>query len=131
MRADWQYSGQLHSVIRRADRILVRDGGDDWPEIVDAYPVLFEVRDPDEIAILQKHIRFHRNQCATVCGCRGYPVIDWYAGDARIALTSLQHGTAIRWDGFAGDASLTGESAQFIVEWLLRNGVSKAKLELK
>jgi hypothetical protein len=129
-RPDWKYTGQLHAVIKGADRVVVRDGGHDWPDAVDAHPVLFEIRDAQEIDLVRQQIVFERNQYAGAaeCGCRGYPVIDWYRGDTRIALTTLKHGELIVWDGFADGAALTDKSGQRIVEWLVRNGVPRNRL---
>ncbi len=126
---DWLYTGQLHAAIRDADRIVVLDGGNDWSETVNAYPVLFEIQDAQHVREVQKHFVFKVNQYAMKCACQGYPVIAWYHGDERIAYVSLQHGRAIRWDAFQGDATLSDESGQWIVQWLVRNGVPKAALE--
>jgi hypothetical protein len=56
--------------------------------------------------------------------CCGYPAIDWYKGDYRLALTSVQHGGAIRWRDFPGDASLTKESSEWLIDWFLEHGIT-------
>ena len=126
---DWVYSGQFHAVIKDADRIVVRDGGYDWPDAVAALPVLFEINDSKQVNEVRQRIVFERNQYADVCGCHGYPVIEWYQGETRIVLVSLQHGEAIRWGGFSGDAYLTRKSGQWIVQWLIGHGVPKPELQ--
>ena len=54
--------------------------------------------------------------------------MDWYCGQARVALTSVQHWKAIRWQEFKGDARLTAESSQWLKEWLNAHGVTSDSL---
>lgn len=138
----WQYTGQFHAVIDRANRVVVRDGGHcSAPDDADGYPVLFEIRDVVQTNELRRQLVFQQDQYGLACGCSGYPVIDWYDGDTRIAHTSLHHGEAIRWtriaqpdqpirwDGFQNDGVLTDESSEWVVQWLVHNGVPIAQLK--
>ncbi len=120
----WEYGGEFHRVIAGADRIVVRDGGFDCYGAVDDQPVLFEVTDLDEIREVRKRLQFEREQETTSCFCCGYPGIDWYEGDKRVALTSLQHRYRIRWKDFPGDARLTDESSHWLTYWLARHSVA-------
>ncbi len=128
---DWLYTGQLHAMIADADRIVVRDEGHHRDsEAADACAVLFETQDAKEVEAVRENLEFEEGQRAVSCACLSYPVIEWYRGDAQLALVSLQHGQAIRWDGAAGDAELTDESGKWLVQWLVRNGVAQDDLSL-
>jgi len=72
--------------------------------------------------------------------CCGSPGIDWYKGGKRIALTSVQHGHAIRWRGFStmrilgfrvgyGDGPLTDESQVWLKDWFKSHGIGRNKEE--
>jgi len=125
------HDGQLHKQISEADRIVVRDGGFDCCRSVEKDKVLFEVTDPAELAEVHRRLEFKRGQEGGSCLCCGYPGIDWYKGDTRLALTALQHGCALRWKGFADDAPLTRESSEWIVEWLASHGATLPKKRLE
>jgi hypothetical protein len=128
-RSNSERTHQFRTVVDRADRIVVRHGVYPWrPEVLDTYPVLFEVRNIDQVDEVRRRIAFERDQEGGACGCMGYPVIVWYRGDTRIAIMSVQHGQAIRWNGFKGDGDLTGESRKWVIQWLVRNGVPRAML---
>jgi hypothetical protein len=116
---------ELSSAISTADRIVVRDGGFDCCGPVDDEAVLFEVTDPAEI----KEVRAHIDFTGTVypCNCCGFPGIDWYCGKERLALTAVQHERAIRW-GYE-DFSLSDQSRQWLVGWLVQHGVRKAEID--
>ena len=74
---------------------------------------------------------FQSGQERSLCACSGYPGMDWYRGKQRIALTSIQHGRAVRWEGFQGDAQLTQESGAWLVRWLVQHEVDEGKMALK
>lgn len=56
--------------------------------------------------------------------CCGYPGIDWWKGGERVALTSVQHGLALRWGFFSDDYPFTDESSKALVQWLKDRGIS-------
>jgi hypothetical protein len=140
-------SSSFHDTIRRADRLVVREGGFNCCGPVRGEKVLFEITDPDELAEIYDNIQFRERTNAKLgaCMCCGFPGMDWYRGWRRLALTSVQHGKAIRWKGFpagnywpgrgyAGDAPLTHESSIWLTEWLIAHGFddlnySAARLE--
>jgi hypothetical protein len=123
-----RYQQRFQSMASWADRIVVRDGGFNCCGPVDHQGILFEVTDATEIAELRKHIELMPGTPGGGCMCCGYPGIDWYRGSQRLALTSLQHGRALRWKGLPGDASLTEESAKALRDWLKRHGISEGRL---
>lgn len=135
----WTYNGQLHAAIEMADRIVIRDGGHDRDDaIVDRYAVIDEITIPAEVKDVFVHLTFRSRQQSGRCGCTGYPMIDWYCGDERLARVSVQHGTAVRWygdpaqpwNGVQGDVALTEESCEWLVRWLVRHGVAKEDMHI-
>jgi hypothetical protein len=121
----WAYDGSFHKAISTADRIVVRDGGFNCCGPVDDQKVLFEVTDAREIKEVYEHIQFKSPQVPNACMCCGYPGIDWYQGEKRLVLTSVQHGRALRWKGFGCDAQFTEESGLWVGKWFLSHGVSR------
>lgn len=134
----YRYDGSFHRTLSDADRIVVRAGGFDCCGSVKHDPLLFSVTDPKAVAEVAAHIQFEPitvvNSFAESCLCCGYPGMDWYKGKTRIALTALQHGRAIRWNGFTtarflgiaigyGDLPLTAESHDWLEKWFEGRGV--------
>ena len=97
---------------------------------MDASDVLFEIQDLEEVEAVQRNLVFEEGQRGVRCACIGYPGIDWYRGETLVAETSVQHGRAIRWYEVPGDATLTGKSEEWLVQWLVSNGVPKSNLSL-
>lgn len=127
----WIYKGQLHNVIEKADRIVIREGIFFRNEI-DKDRVFFEVTDPSKIKEVFDNLQFEVEQFQEgVCACRGYPEIDWYSGQQPIAQTDFHHdpGESIRWDGFRGDAVLTKKSSEWLAKWLKLQGVDTSKIQ--
>ena len=116
-------------ILARADRLVVSDGGFDCCGDDDPGPVLAEITDPIVLRNLARTLRFEdgvsSNSFDDSCMCCGNPRLDWYRGNRRIALTSLQHGRSLRWKGFTtasilgvrvgyGDGPLTETSARLL-----------------
>ncbi len=120
------YAKPFAKLISSADRVVVRDGGYDCCGPIEGQRILFEVTDPDELAELSNNLQFVRKEPSRSCACCGWPGIDWYCGDRRVALTSIKHGAALRWTGFPGDAELTPESAEWLQQWLEKHDVTPA-----
>jgi hypothetical protein len=127
----WTYHNEFHNAVSAADSIVVRDGGFNCCRSVDGQKVLFRVTDSNEIKEVARHIQFQSPQSMDSCMCCGYPGIDWYKGGKRIALTSIQHGMALRWKGFPGDANFTDDSAKWITTWLAKHGVTAPQQEFE
>ena len=128
---DWKYDGTFHKLATKADRLVTRKGGSGCCGTVDDDEILFFTTNRNEIAKVNDLIRFETNQMWNACMCCGYPGLDWYAGNKRIALTSVQHGRAIRWNEFPGDALLTSASSKQLVEWLATHGITGPKEEIE
>ena len=114
---------RLHATISRADRIEIRDGGFDCHWQSHSQRALVVVTNAAEISAFNRMIRFEGRASLVGCRCCGYPGIDWWRDGKRVALTSLQHGSAIRWDGFTGDRPLTKSAAKELRRWLEEHGV--------
>lgn len=125
----WSCQGELHRAIAAADRVVVRDGGFDGPRPADQQKVLFRIAKPAELREIYDNLQFVPDQERHRCNCCGYPGIDWYKGKQRLALTSVQHGAAIRWEGFPGDARLTEASSAWLKRWLIDHGVRDYAIE--
>jgi hypothetical protein len=130
-KATWTDEGQFDEAIADADRVVVRDGGFNYDGDTGRDAVLFQVTDLKEVQQLRENLVFEKQQQLSVCACRGYPGVDWYRGEDRMAITSIQHGRAVRWKGFQGDVRLTEESGAWLVQWLTEHGVDEAKMALK
>jgi len=121
------YKGEFHKAIEKADLVVVRDGGFNCCKSADGDKILFKTSDPKEIKDLYDHISFSGKQNA--CLCCGHPGIDWYKGKKRLALTSMQHGRALRWSGFKNfglnyaDAYFTEDSEKWLCAWFEKHGV--------
>ncbi|MBC8468155.1 MAG: hypothetical protein H8D56_01685 [Planctomycetes bacterium] len=109
--------------IADTDRIVIRNGGFDCCGEIDSQPIILEITDSRTIAAFNVNIRFRRSVSKTSCMCCGYPGIDWYCKGRRVALTSIQHGEAIRWRGFESDEPLTRRSANWLRSFLSENEV--------
>ena len=118
-----QYRIRFKDAIATADRIVIRDGGFGCCNPVDNHKILFDTSDPKTVALVRNNIVFELGSPASSCACCGYPGIDWYGGKQRLALTAVQHGKAIRWKGFPGDAVLTSESSAWLKRWLSAHGI--------
>lgn len=115
-----------HGHFPQTDRVVMRDGGFDCCGSVDGQRVLFETSDSAEIQQLREHTEIVQEKPGVPCGCCGYPRIDWYSGDKRLALTALKHGYSIRWKGIPSEMPLTGKSVSWLANWLRGHGVPES-----
>lgn len=116
----WTYHGEFHNAISGADHIVGRS-------TIDPEKVFFEITDPREIKEIAQHIQFESPQVLSACMCSGYPVVDWYKGQKKLAVASIQHGVALRWGCIHGDPRFTHDSAAWIVTWLAKHGINGPK----
>lgn len=109
-------TARFRRTVQDADRIVIRDGGYDCCRTnIDDQVVLCTITNKDEIAAFNEMFRFSR--LSSPCMCCGYPGIDWWQGDRKIARAALHHGQALRWKGFAVAARLAVTSRQNLLEW--------------
>ncbi|MHB1033753.1 MAG: hypothetical protein ACYC35_14640 [Pirellulales bacterium] len=120
-------AARFRHAVAHADRIVVRDGGFDCCGPVDDEAILFQVTDPAEIEEVLANLEMAESR--PHCACCGFPGIDFYRGQTRVALTSVQHGDAIRWSGWFCDLRLSQKSQEWLVGWLVKHGVSEKEIE--
>ena len=112
--------------IAEADRIVVRDGGFDCcvsEEAIDRQPTLAVLTNAADVAAFTAMIQFEDDPGGGQCMCCGHPGIDWWKGSERLALTSVQHGQALRWHTFSDDYLFTAESAESLARWFESRGI--------
>lgn len=126
----WTCGRKFQNRVASTDRIVIRDGGFDCCEPVAGQKVLVEITNKNEIDLVLKNIEFGPVQPRTHCMCCGYPGIDWYRGRKRLALTAIQHGEALRWRDFPGDAWFTAESSLWLMRWLIGNGIKSEEFKI-
>lgn len=117
---------KLQRAMASADRVVIRDGGFDCCGPVDQDVVICEVNDPSEIEELRSHLEF--DGVEEPCHCGGFPGVDWYRGQERVALTAMQHGKAFRWRGCSDDFRLSQTSQDWLGRWLVKHGVNEQDL---
>ena len=126
--------------IASANKIVVCAEGFDCCKTFVGTNILFVVTDSVEIEAVRNNIRFPEDTPIDHCMCCGWPNITWYRGNKKLAMTSVQHGHAIRWHRFSqcrllgfqigyGDADLTGESQAWLKEWLESHGISREEIK--
>lgn len=120
----------FQKLIEGATRIVVRDGGDICcvtPAETLKQPVYFEIKDPAEIKKVAAKLEFVNGTQSNGCFCCGYPGIDWYVGDRRVAITAVKHGFGLMRGGVI--ASFTNESKQWMKKWLLAHGLTEDQIK--
>ena len=127
----WIFDGKFYDLITKADRVVIRNGGFDCCGSVDKQKVLLTITNQQDIAKLNDCIQIQTNQDWNACMCCGYPGLDWYIGNTRIALTGVQHGRAIRWKDFPGDGFLTDDSSRNLSKWLFDHHIPDMHGEMK
>ncbi len=119
--------GRLKGALAGIDRLRIRSGGTCHRRI-DEEKTLAEVTDPAEIRGFIEGIELKKHWLiglTTVCMCCGDPSFEFYRGGKLAVTVSFHHGKRLRWrEGWDGDADLTQRSADLLVQWLARRGVT-------
>ena len=116
--------------IEKANRLRVRSGGS-CHRTKEMEKTLIAVTDKQLLEEIASNINFRSQQCAPGCACCGDPTFEWYKGKRLLAMVSLHHGIAMRWPKhWPGDAILTGDSSEWLVQWLAKNGVAEPKQQV-
>lgn len=128
----WTNTGAFARLIATADRVVIRRGGFSCCGSVDGQERLVVLTNAQAISEFNSTITLVKTQeVGFSCMCCGFPGVDWYKGTNRIALTSIQHGEALRWKDFPCDVSFTPESSHALAIWLLDHGIPDSHDELK
>lgn len=120
----------LAKALQGADRMRARTGGLCHRRESEE-TTIGEARDPALVREMAQHMEVRDDQGGFHCMCCGSPTFEFYRGAELIAAIGFHHGQSIRWGNglWPGDAALTERSADFLIEWLDRNGHSKPKQE--
>ena len=117
------YNLKFQNIIKNADRIVIRDGGYDCCiKDVDAQPRLYVITNAAEIAAFNRLFRF-RPELPDDCACCGYPGIDWWQGDRKLALTAVKHGHGLKWKGFHGAKAFSNWSNHHLHQWFADHAI--------
>lgn len=117
----------LDEMLRTVDRVRVTAGGLYRGASLGS-AVVAETADAAAIADLRRCLQIVETQEPSRCACFGGPVLELFAGEARLASIGLQHGTAIRWARWRHDGPLRDGGA--LNEWVKAHGVAVSLLEL-
>ena len=107
---------RFRAMVRDADRVVIRDGGNLCHSDPDRQPVLYEITNKTEIAKFNRLFSFSLKKIQ--CKCCGYPGIDWWRDGKRIAVSAIHHGNALRIEGKRFDWLLSPHCWKPIAEWL-------------
>ena len=140
-------NAEFQKMAAQADKIVIRHGGFNCCGDVDGDPILATIQDRKVIEDIVAHLVFEPDYIENasdlgLCGCCGYPGMDWYRGGKRIALMSVQHGQRLRWAGFSPsrklgfavgvvDGPLSKESADWFAAWLEDRGWSDKQIRTR
>jgi len=112
----------LQQVVEGVSRVRVIGAGMAGDRVQQG-PILLDVSDAEEIARLKGHLDIVEAGRFGHCMCHGWPTLELFAGEKRKAVIGLQHGRAIRWQGWKGDAPLANPGG--LLEWMARLGATK------
>ena len=113
---DFLLNVRFRAMVRGADKIVIRDGGNLCCSNPDAEEALFEITNKAEIAEFNGMFRFKSQSPG--CMCCGYPGIDWWRGGERIVVSAIHHGYELRIDGKYFDWVFSRDSRQRILRWM-------------
>ncbi len=112
----------FYATVADCDRIAIRNGGYTCCSRV-GKDILVEITDPDEVKAFIEAIKFTSPSWLS-CKCCGYPGIDFYCDDERLALTAVKHGETMRWQGFGmAEVYLADDTRQFLAEFFRRHDI--------
>lgn len=111
----------LDSLMDQVGVVRVFRGGSDGDKIMDN-DVVLEIVAPTDVASLRMAMRIIDGS-AGHCMCYGGPTLELLSVDlSRLALVSIHHGLAIRWNQWNHDARLV--DGRFLLGWLAERGVA-------
>ena len=114
---------KFQNAIKNADRIVIRDGGYNCCiKDVDAQPQLYVITNAAEIAAFNRLFKF-RPELPDDCSCCGYPGIDWWQGEKKLALTAVKHGHALKWKEFHGAMTFSNWSDHHLHQWFADHAI--------
>ena len=119
-----RWGASLQTALKSATRLRIRSGGTCHRNEA-TEKTLFETNAADQIQQLLAGIQLNEARSGFHCMCCGDPSLEFYEGDRLIVTLGFHHGEGFRWTGgWPGDAALTPQSADFLVEWLANHDVT-------
>lgn len=123
------YFTPLQTAVKPATRLRIRSGGTCNRELV-REETLFETESAAEIKQFFTLIQIDEERSGGACFCGGDPSFEFYQGDRLLLTLGFHHGVALRWPGgWPGDAELTRQSGDLIIEWLANRNVTGPRTE--
>lgn len=121
---DHRWLESLQRALAKTTKVRVRTGGtchrDEQRE-----RTLFESAQPEDLKQIIAGIQLHEDYGGFACGCCGEPSIEFYDEHGLTATLGFHHGRSLRWPGgWPGDAALTRDSANFLIDWLAEHGAT-------
>ena len=116
---DFLLNVRFRAMVREADKIVIRDGGNLCHSNPDNEETLYEITNKTEIAEFVGMFRFKSQSPG--CMCCGYPGIDWWRGGERIVVSAIHHGYELRIDGKYFDWVFSRDSRQRILRWMQKH----------
>ena len=124
-----RWGASMQVALKPATRLRIRSGGTCHREL-EAEKTLFETKAANEIQQLLAGIQINEEKSGFHCMCCGNPSLEFYDGDQLIATLGFHHGMGLRWPGgWPGDAALTPQSVDFLIEWLANRNVTGPRKE--
>lgn len=123
----WTYDGAFHEKIAAADRLVVRprvfraDEKYDQAFINKHSKPIFVVQDVGKLREIAEHLDFESPQKVEHYFFRGFPILEWYRGEEKLA-TAASKVNCLGGADFGGDVRLTKRSAEWIADWLAGHG---------
>jgi hypothetical protein len=110
----------LDSLMDQVRAVRVFKSGSDGGKVL-GNDVVLEVGEPNDVAALRITMRII-DGAGGHCMCFGGPTLELLSADrSRLALLSIHHGRAIRWDRWKDDAKLV--DGRLLLAWLAERGV--------
>ena len=117
-------------MMKSVTRIVVRDGGDicciSENETL-KQKVFFEITNKEQLTEFTQNVTFEKGTTKNSCFCCGGPGLDMYAGEQRIFLSGIKHGSGLMRESTI--AWFTPETKLWIKQWLLKKGLSEGQIK--
>jgi hypothetical protein len=125
----FRWEGALRAGLADVTRLRVRSGGTCHRQ-TDEEKTLIESNEAAAIKELADGIKIDERRSGFHCMCCGDISLEFYRGETLAVTIGFHHGSGLRWsDGWPGDAAITAESADFLVDWLAARKVGGPKEE--
>lgn len=112
----------IDRVLGKMTRVKVLDGGMIGDKAMEG-PVLLDCTDAISLEKLRSALAIKENpDPLNHCMCCGYPTLEIYEEDQRIATLGIHHGHSIRWSAWKQDADF--QDGFDLMQWLVERGIT-------